>query len=149
MKKQFAFLFALLSIAGMIHAQAVPPETPALFDRLGGTTGITAIVDDVIEAHMNNPAINARFLPYQDQPERFAKIRQHTIEFFSAGSGGPVEYQGRDMLTTHRGMNISAAEYMHVMDDIMGVLDKHQIDEESKKDVLAILWSLKEMVMSK
>jgi hemoglobin len=100
---------------------------------LGGTIGITAIVDDVIEAHMNNPAINARFRPYQDQPERFAKIRQHTIEFFSAGSGGPVENKGRDMPTTHQGMNISAAEYMHLIDDIMGVLQKHNIDEESKK----------------
>jgi hemoglobin len=89
------------------------------------------------------------FFPIQDQPERFARIRQHTIDFFSAGSGGPVEYKGRDMVTTHQGMNISAAEYMHVMDDIMGVLDKHQIDEESQKDVLAILWSLKGMVMSK
>ena len=149
MKKQVTFLFALLSIAGLITAQAVPPETKTLFDRLGGTTGITAIVDDVIEAHMNNPAINARFLPYQDQPERFAKIRQHTIDFFSMGSGGPVQYKGRDMPTTHQGMNISAAEYLHVMDDIMGVLEKHQIDEESKKDVLAILWSLKGTIMSK
>ena len=133
----------------MLSAQAMPTETKTLFERLGGTAGITAIVDDVIEAHMNNPAINARFKPYQDQPERFAKIRQHTIEFFSAGSGGPVEYKGRDMPTTHQGMNISAAEYMHVIDDIMGVLDKHNIDEESKKDVLAILWSLKQTIMSK
>jgi len=148
MKKQFTLLFAVVSIAGMIHAQAVPQETKTLFVRLGGTAGIAAIVDDVIDAHMNNPAINARFLPYQEQPERLAKIRQHTIDFFSAGSGGPVEYKGRDMRTTHQGMNISAAEYMHVMDDIMGVLEKHHIDEESQKDVLAILWSLKETVMS-
>jgi hemoglobin len=149
MKKQCTILFALLCITGAISAQSAPPETNTLFERLGGTPGITAIVDDVIDAHMNNPAINARFLPIQDQPERFARIRQHTIDFFSAGSGGPVEYKGRDMVTTHQGMNISAAEYMHVMDDIMGVLDKHQIDEESQKDVLAILWSLKETVMSK
>ena len=133
----------------MLRAQTMPTETKTLFERLGGTAGITAIVDDVIEAHMNNPAINARFKPFQDQPERFAEIRQHTIEFFSAGSGGPVEYKGRDMPTTHQGMNISAAEYMHVIDDIMGVLDKHNIDEESKKDVLAILWSLKQTIMSK
>jgi len=149
MKKQFTFLFALVCITVMIRAQSAPAETSTLFERLGGTDGITTIVDDVIEAHMNNPAINARFLPYKDQPERFAKIRQHTIDFFSAGSGGQVEYKGRDMVTTHQSMNISAAEYMHVMDDIMGVLNKHQIDEESKKDVLAILWSLKGMVMSK
>ena len=137
MKKQFTFLFALLCLTGLLSAQSAPPETNTLFERLGGTPGITAIVDDVIEAHMNNPAINARFKPYQDQPERFAIIREHTIEFFSAGSGGPVEYKGRDMLTTHQGM-----------DDIMGVLEKHHIDEESQKDVLAILWSLKAVVMS-
>jgi len=149
MKKKFAFLFAFLTMNIMLSAQTMPTETKTLFERLGGTAGITAIVDDVIEAHMNNPAINARFKPYQDQPERFAKIRQHTIEFFSAGSGGPVEYKGRDMPTTHQGMNISAAEYMHVIDDIMGVLEKHNIDEESKKDVLAILWSLRQTIMSK
>ena len=149
MKKKFTFLLALFTMTFMLSAQTVSNETKTLFERLGGTPGITAIVDDVIEAHMNNPAISARFKPYQDQPERFVKIRQHTIEFFSAGSGGSVEYHGRDMTTTHQGMNISAVEYMHVVDDIMGVLDKHNIDEESKKDVLAILWSLKQTIMSK
>lgn len=120
-----------------------------LFERLGGTVGITSIVDDVIEAHMSNPAISARFLPYKEQPEKLAVIRQHTIDFFSAGSGGAVTYSGRDMPTTHKGMNISPAEYMHVIDDIMLTLDKHKIDEPSKKDVLAILWSLKGMIISK
>lgn len=148
MKKTFTILFALFTMTFMAGAQTAPAGK-TLFERLGETPGITAIVDDVIEAHMNNPAVSARFIPYRDQPERLAVIRQHTIDFFSAGSGGPAEYKGRDMPSTHRGMNISAAEYMHVIDDIMGVLDKHHIDEASKKDVLAILWSLKEMVMAK
>ncbi len=39
--------------------------TKILFERLGGTTGITSIVEDAVEAHMNNPAISARFLPYK------------------------------------------------------------------------------------
>ena len=121
----------------------------SLFERLGGTKGITAIVDDVIENHMNNKTISARFIPYKDEPERFAKIRQHTIDFFSAGGGGPVQYTGRDMPTTHRGMNINAAEYMAVVDDIMVVLDMHNIDDASKNDVLAILWSLKGMIIAK
>jgi hemoglobin len=123
--------------------------TKILFDRLGGTSGITALVDDVVEAHMNNPAISARFLPYKEQPEKLAMIKRHTIDFFSAGSGGPVTYSGRDMPTTHRGMNINPTEYMHVVDDILKVLDKHKTDEGSKKDVLAILWSLKDVIISK
>jgi hemoglobin len=123
--------------------------TKILFDRLGGTRGITAIVDDVVEEHMNNPAINARFLPYKEQPEKLAVIKQHTIDFFSAGSGGPVTYSGRDMPAIHKGMNINPTEYMQAVDDILKVLDKHQTDDESKKDVLAILWSLKDMIIAK
>ena len=120
-----------------------------LFERLGGTKGITTIVDDVVDAHMNNPAICARFLPYKEQPEKLAIIKQHTIDFFTAGSGGPLVYSGRDMPTTHKGMNINPAEYMNVVDDILMVLDKHNADEESKKDVLAILWSLKDTIIGK
>ena len=126
----------------------VKTDHTTLFDRLGGKEGITKIVDDVVEAHMNNTAISARFLPIRDEPEKLAVIKQHTIDFFSAGSGAPVSYYGRDMVTTHRGMNISPAEYMHTIDDILMVLDKHKIDEESKKDVLAILWSLKGMIIA-
>jgi hemoglobin len=119
-----------------------------LYDRLGGATGITQIVSEVVQAHMNNPAINARFLPLKEQPEHLASITKHTIEFFSAGSGGPEIYSGKDMVTTHTGMNISRGEFTHVIDDILGVLENNHIDEESKKEVLAILWSLKSMVIS-
>ncbi|MDX1830412.1 MAG: group 1 truncated hemoglobin [Lutibacter sp.] len=123
--------------------------TKTLYERLGGKEGITKIVEDTVEAHMNNSAVNARFLPLKDKPEQLAVIKQHTIDFFSAGSGGPNIYKGKDMVNAHTGMNISPAEYMHVMDDIFTALDKNTIDEDSKKDVLAILWSLKGMVISK
>jgi len=150
MKKLFSTVFILITFVIMTNAQNSNNNLPtSLFERLGGTKGITLIVDDVIEAHMNNPAIKARFTPYLEQPERLAKIRQHTIDFFSAGSGGQVSYTGRDMTSTHKGMNISAEEYMCVIDDIMLVLGNHNIDEKSKNEVLAILWSLKGMIMSK
>ncbi len=120
-----------------------------LFESLGGTEGITSIVDDGVEAHMNNSSISARFLPYKEQPEKLAVIKKHTVDFFSAGSGGPIVYTGRNMPATHKGMNISPAEYMYAIDDIMEVLEEHKIDEDSKKEVLAILWSLKGMIISK
>ena len=120
-----------------------------LFERLGGRPGISMLVDDTVDAHMRNAAINVRFLPFLNEPERLSKIKQHTIDFFSAGSGGPGEYSGRDMVSTHTGMNISPAEYMHVIDDIFSALDKQSIDDDTKKDVLAILWALKGMIISK
>ncbi len=36
---------------------------------------------------------------------------------------------------------------MAAVDDIMSMLDKHGIDEQSKKDVLAIAYSLKDEIM--
>src|SRR5687768_12120251 len=107
-----------------------------LYARLGGIKGITAIVDDIIEAHMNNAAVKARFLPIKDNPEHFAEVRQHLINFLASGSGGAEQYLGRDMLKAHRGMNISEGEYMSVIDDILSTLDKHNIDEQTRKDVL-------------
>ena len=128
---------------------AVIEKTATLYERLGGEEGIIAIVDDVVEAHMNNPAISAPFLPYKERAHYILQLKKHTVNFFGSGSGGPQKYEGRDMTTTHRGMNINAAEYMHVIDDAMGVLDKHGIDEATKKDVLMIFYSLKEMIMGK
>lgn len=121
----------------------------SLFERLGGRQGISSIVDNTVENHMSNTAVNARFLPLLDNPEHLALIKKHTIDFFITGSGGPNVYQGKDMVTAHTGMNISPAEYMHVVDDIFMALDKNAIDADTKKDVLSILWSLKGMIISK
>lgn len=98
---------------------------------------------------MNNPVINACFLPNRDRPEYLGQVKKHTVNFFGAGSDGPQKYEGRTMTTTHRGMNINATEYMHVVDDAMDVLDKHGKDEATKKDVLMIFYSLKDQITGK
>ena len=147
MKQIISIVLITLISVNMIMAQSTNDLPESLFERLGGTDGITSIVDEVIEAHMNNPVIKDIFTPIKEEPERLALIRQHTIDFFSAGSGGAVEYKGRDMVTTHKGMNINSEQYICVVDDIMLVIKAHNIDESSQKDVLAILWSLKGMII--
>lgn len=114
-----------------------------LYDRLGRADGISRLVDDIVQAHMENPAISARFLPYREQPDKLQTVKRHLCQFLGAGSGGPEVYEGRSMKDSHRGMNISEAEYMAALDDILQVLDAHKIDEQTRKDVLAIAYSLK------
>lgn len=122
-------------------------EQMSLYERLGGASGITAIVDDIVENHMTNPAIKARFLPLKENPEHFAKTRQNLIDFLAAGSGGPEVYRGKEMIPAHRGMNVSKSEYMDAIDDILSALAKHQIDEQTQKDVLAITFALKDQIV--
>lgn len=115
----------------------------SLFERLGGSSGIRALVDDIVALHLENPAIQARFRPYLERPDKVEEVKRHTCAFFEAGSGGPAQYTGRSMKEAHRGMNIGAAEYMAATDDILAALRKRGIDDETQKDVLAIAYSLK------
>jgi len=121
----------------------------SLYERLGGADGIAALVDDIIANHMINPVVKARYLPLNDDPQHFAVVRQHLINFLAAGSGGKEQYTGKDMESAHRGMNISETEYMAVIDDILAAMDKHQMDEQTRKDVLAISYSLKGQMIRK
>jgi hemoglobin len=118
-----------------------------LFERLGGSTGIAALVSDIVAAHMDNPAVSARFRPYLDTPDKLAITKAHLCAFLEAGSGGPAAYSGRNMRDTHRGMNINEVEYVAVIDDILSVLQKHDIDQQTQKDVLAIAYSLKQDIL--
>ena len=73
--------------------------------------------------------------------------KKHLCAFLEAGSGGQAQYTGRTMRDAHRGMNISEAEYIAALDDILAVLRKHAIDDQTQKDVLAIAYSLKSDIM--
>ena len=110
-----------------------------LYQRLGGANGIARLVDNVIAAHLDNPIVKARFENVKDMEH----AKRMACEFFCAGTGGPESYTGKDMLAAHKGMNISEQEYLAVMDDIVGAMNKHKLDDGTKNDVIAILYSLK------
>ncbi|KAA9005665.1 group I truncated hemoglobin [Histidinibacterium aquaticum] len=103
----------------MAQTLAKDLDTVTLYERLGGAAGIRRIVDGAVAAHMDNPLIGHRFQPYADRPDRVEEIKQHTCDFFAAGSGGPDAYSGRSMTEAHRGMEIGGAEYDAAADDIL------------------------------
>lgn len=122
-------------------------KSTSLYERLGHSAGITRLVDSIVAAHMENPRIRARFLPYMDDPDRMQQIKGHLCAFLEAGCGGQRAYTGRAMRDAHRGMNINEVEFVAALDDILGVLRQHRIDEETQKDVLAIAYSLKDEIL--
>lgn len=118
-------------------------DTQSLYERLGGAEGIATLVDDIVGRHMENPVISARFRPYAEDPARLENVKGHLRDFLAAGSGGPAQYTGRSMPEAHRGMNISVAEYVAAVDDIMDALEGNGVEESARKDVLAISYGLK------
>ena len=122
-------------------------RSSSLFERLGGASGIRALVDDIVALHMENAVIRARFRPYLERPEKLDATKRHLCAFLEAGSGGTAQYTGRSMKDTHRGMNINEAEYLAALDDILAAMRKHSMDEQTQKDVLAVAYALKNEIL--
>ena len=116
-------------------------QAPAttLYDRLGRRDGITRVTRELIKNHLANPLVSVRYSQIKDMD----RVERNVIDFFCAGSGGPETYAGKDMLSTHRGMNVSEQEFVSVVDDAMAALQTCGVDGPVRNEVLAILWSLK------
>jgi len=114
----------------------------SLYERLGGTEGITSIASDVIDNHLANQAIARRFADSD-----VSKIKNAAATFFIAGTGGPDVYKGKDMMDAHKGMNISNAEFMAVLDDALAALEKNNIGQREQEEVLFVLYSMRSHIM--
>lgn len=110
---------------------------PTLYTRLGGTAAIASVVDTFLVEVLADTVINSRFntLP----GERVTALRQNLIDQICAGSGGPCTYMGKSMMAAHTGMNIQEAEFNALVGDLITSLDKHNVPEQEKNDLLAIL----------
>ncbi|MEA3374231.1 MAG: group 1 truncated hemoglobin [Campylobacterota bacterium] len=113
-----------------------------LYERLGGTEGITQIARDLVSLHVSNPKISPRFSDHD--PEM---LINGAATFFIAGTGGPNIYKGKDMLSTHTNMNISDTEFNAVLDDALEALEKNGIGQREKEEVLFVLYSMKKDVV--
>ena len=113
-----------------------------LYERLGGEDAIRLIAGDIFDNHKQNDIVKVRYVDSERE-----KVVQLVTEFVCAGTGGPQAYTGRNMLDTHRGMNINEQEYMEVLDDILAALEKNKVGERETQEVLAICYSLRREIL--
>ncbi len=114
----------------------------SLYERLGGTPGITQIANDVVDNHLLNPAIATRFADSD-----INALKNAAATFFISGTGGPDVYKGKDMLAAHKGMNISALEFMSVLDDSLTALAKNNVGQREQQEVLFVLYSMRSQIV--
>jgi hemoglobin len=119
--------------------------TTSLYERLGGPEKVALIATGIIDAHYLNPVIKTRFEVVKDR----AMLVKHVHDFIGSGTGGKETYSGRDMVAAHKGMNLNERELIAAVDDVLMVLRNHGIGEPEQREVLAILYSLKDEVMFK
>lgn len=114
----------------------------SLYERLGGTEKITRIAHDIVDNHLVNKAIATRFADSDVDA-----LKKGAATFFIMGTGGPDVYEGKDMLTVHKGLNISAEEFMAVLDDALAAMEKNNVELREQQEVLYTLYSFRDQIV--
>lgn len=77
----------------------------SLFERLGGSVAIGALIDDLSQRLLADPQLSHYFDDIDGQT-----LQAHREAYLTAVLGGPEEYEGRGMRESHRPFAISHAD---------------------------------------
>ena len=116
----------------------------SLYHRLGGEARVRKIVNDILDKNLSNPLIGHHFRSID-----MNKLKQLVFEFFSMGTGGPHQYTGRDMRTSHANLNITEQDFEIANEDTLAALEENGVSDEDKKEIISILNSMKSDVVTR
>ena len=126
------------------------PESPTLYERLGGVYPIATVVDDFIDRIMVDSRLNAN--PRVDEAHHRvppAGFKYLVTEMVCWAAGGPQKYTGRSMSESHKEMKITAAEWEAFMDDLQQTVDKFGVPAQEQAELKAIVESTRADIVVK
>jgi hemoglobin len=131
------------------HKEAdVEPQPTSLYERLGGIYNIATVVDDFIDRIMVDGRLNAN--PRVDEAHHRVSppgFKYLVAEQLGEASGGPQRYSGRSMEDSHRQLLITADEWDAFIDDLNQTLDKFEVPQQERSEVLAIIESTRDAIV--
>jgi hemoglobin len=137
------------------------PKGP-LYERLGGATGIQAIVDDFVARALADPRVNwerkgitgggfagigRHPVEWQANPDNIKRLKEHMAQFIAVATGGPTTYQGREIVEAHHNMQITNAEFDAAVGDLKSTLDKLGLATPEQRELLAIIESTRAQIV--
>ena len=124
------------------------PQPTSLYERLGGIYSIATVVDDFIDRIMVDDRLNANprvnEAHHRVSPPGFKYL---VTEQLGEASGGPQRYTGRSMEDSHPHLLITADEWDAFIDDLNQTLDKFEVPQQERSEVLAIIESTKDDIV--
>jgi hemoglobin len=117
----------------------------SLYERLGGYNAIAAIVDDFIGRLVADKQLGRYFVGHSTNSKK--RMRQLIVDMMCEATGGPCIYTGRDMRTTHTGLNITESDWQTSVKLLTTTLDKFKVPQKEKDDVFAAVSGLKKDIV--
>jgi hemoglobin len=116
----------------------------SLYERLGGTPAIVAVVDDFVGNVAADRRIN-KFFARTDIP----RLKYMLVQQICQGTGGPCIYTGRDMKTAHAGLGIGGRHFGALVQDLGKTLNKFRVPAREQKELVAVLAPMRKDIVTR
>ncbi len=121
-----------------------------LWDRLGGQKAVEAVIHDFVVAAAGDPKVNfLRNGKYKLDAAGVKKLEGLLVEMVSATTGGPLKYTGKSMKDSHKGMEITEAEFGALAGHLVDTLKKYKVPQAEIDELVAIVASTKADIVEK
>ena len=144
-----ALFAAIPGLAGARTFNTGAAGDKSLYDRLGGKTAITAVVNQFVDNVAHDDRINKFFSKTAADPKRLAKFKGNLVDQICQASGGPCKYKGKDMKTAHQGMGITDADFNALVEDLVASLNKFKVGDKEKNELLGVLGPMRSQIVEK
>jgi len=111
---------------------------PSLYERLGGTPAIEAVVDELYRRILDDPELAPFFsrVNLRSQKSRMGA-------FVTMVTGGPADYRGRDMKTAHRRHAVEDRHFDIVAGHLVASLESVGADPVAADELVTMVASLR------
>lgn len=115
-------------------------DSGSLYARLGGIMPISAVVDDFVNQLSMDKTIGSNknvVKALSSGKTSPGGLKYFLTEQIAAAAGGPYTYSGRSMASSHKGMNVTAAQWDAGAMIFKRVLEKHKVPQKEQDELLA------------
>src|SRR6267378_1760397 len=110
----------------------------SLYDRLGGKSAMTAVVDTFVARVAADTRINKKFAK-----SNIPRVKTELVDQICAQTGGPCTYSGRTMKETHRNMKVTEGEFNALVEDLTASLNAFKVPSREQNELVTALGSMK------
>jgi hemoglobin len=128
-----------------VDAEDSAPPPKSLFDRLGGSDGIKAVIDKFVENVTQDPAVNKSFKGTKGP--KLDAFKKNLADQMCEVTGGPCKYAGKDMKSAHKGMKITDAQFDALVMDLKLAMGEAKVGDAEQTEVVDKLAPLKEDIV--
>ena len=125
-------------------AGADPIAGDATYKAFHEKEGITRIMDDFIPRITTDPRIKDRFTT-----TNLPRLKLLLIQQVCYLTGGPCEYTGRDMKTSHESLGLKNLDFNALAEDLQLSMDKEKVSFPAQNRLLAKLAPMQRPIVTK